>query len=55
MINEQAQNLSEYRLNSEADAQNQYENAILFIREIESKRESFIEGKLSLPVITSIE
>jgi len=37
---------------SEADAQEQYNNAILFIREIESKRQMFIEGKLSLPVIT---
>ncbi|HLP58302.1 MAG TPA: HEPN domain-containing protein [Candidatus Deferrimicrobium sp.] len=37
---------------SEADAQNQYENARLFIREIENKRESFIEGTISLPVIT---
>lgn len=37
---------------SEADAKNQYENARLFIREIENKRESFIEGTISLPVIT---
>jgi uncharacterized protein (UPF0332 family) len=40
---------------SEADAQNQYENAILFIQEMESKREAFIEGKLLLPVITIID
>jgi hypothetical protein len=39
MIDEQAQSLSEY------------ENAMLFIREIENKRESFIEGTISLPVI----
>jgi len=43
MIDAQAQSLSEY------------ENAILFIREIESKRKSFIEGTISLPVITAIE
>ncbi len=36
---------------SEADAQGQYDNAIVFIEEIERKRESFIAGKLSLPVI----
>jgi uncharacterized protein (UPF0332 family) len=36
---------------SEADAQGQYDNAILFIQEIESKLQSFIEGKISLPVI----
>jgi uncharacterized protein (UPF0332 family) len=36
---------------SEADAQEQYDNAVLFIEEIERKLELFIEGKLSLPVI----
>jgi hypothetical protein len=37
---------------SEAEAQEQYENATRFIGEIERKRELFIKGKLSLPTIT---
>lgn len=37
---------------SEADAQEQHDNAIRFIGEIECKRELFIQGKLSLPTIT---
>jgi uncharacterized protein (UPF0332 family) len=36
---------------SENDAQEQYDNAVLFTNEIEHKRELFIEGKLSLPAI----
>jgi len=36
---------------SEADALDQYNNAILFIREIEQKRKLFISGELPLPVI----
>ena len=37
---------------SESDAQEQYDNATRFIREIEHKRELFIQGKLSLPTIS---
>lgn len=37
---------------SEADAQEQHDNATQFIGEIECKRELFIQGKLSLPTIT---
>lgn len=37
---------------SEAEAQEQYDNAAFFIGEIENKRKLFIQGKLSLPTIT---
>jgi uncharacterized protein (UPF0332 family) len=37
---------------SEAEAQEQYDNATRFIGEIERKRELFIKGKISLPTIT---
>lgn len=41
----------DFNVPSETDAKEQYSNATLFIEEIERKRESFIEGKISLPAI----
>ncbi|MGE5343059.1 MAG: HEPN domain-containing protein [Candidatus Omnitrophota bacterium] len=41
----------DFYIPSKTDAKEQYDNAILFVEEIECKRELFIEGKLSLPVV----